>query len=117
MSISSISSTTNSSYVASSSNNDVSGLESQKKSLQAQIQQVNSGKDDAKTKQAKIATLQSQIQQIDSEIQLKQSSKTTNQKVQPSKGVDSNSNDVTKSGSTTSASASNTTDNIIDVLA
>ena len=76
MSISSISSISNNSYVSEASN-DVSQLQTQKASLQKQLQQVNESKDDAKTKAAKIKELETEIQQIDIEIQQKQAMKTS----------------------------------------
>ena len=99
MNISSVSSTSNSTYT-SGNDSDVTQLSNRLKLLQSQIDTENQSKDDAKTKQEKIQLLQAQIIQIQAQIQAKQSNQNSN----------SNSTQET----TTSIVSS---DNIIDIQA
>lgn len=76
MNILSITSISNNTTYFTSSDNDVSQLEAEEESLKSQLQQVNSSKDNDKTKQAKIKELEAKIQEIQSEISQKKSKKT-----------------------------------------
>lgn len=116
MNISSVSSTSNNSYVATGST-DVSQLENQKENLQKQLQQVSASKGDEKTKAAKIKDLEAKIQQIDTQIQQKQSTKTSqvsSKQEEPLKGIESSSN---KNKTNIVDSSEKSTDNIIDIYA
>lgn len=107
MGISSISSISNSG-ISINSGDDPSQLEKQIATIQQQIQQENSSKDDAQTKKAKIQQLQAKLEQIQSQIQQSQS-----QKIEQTSG--SQVEDL-KSGSEGKIDSKNS-DNIIDVFA
>ena len=71
MSISSISGTSSTSYT--SSTNDTSSLEKQLAKLQAELKTENATKDDANTKEKKVAQIEQQIQLISAQITQKSS--------------------------------------------
>jgi hypothetical protein len=73
VSISSASSVSMSTIGVSLNISDIGQLEKQATSIQQQIQQENSSKDDEKTKKAKIQQLEAQLENIKSQIQQKQS--------------------------------------------
>ena len=105
MNISSVSSTSNSTYT-SGNDSDVTQLSNRLKLLQSQIDTENQSKDDAKTKQEKIQLLQTQIIQIQAQIQAKQSSQ------------NSNNNSTSNSNNTQETTCSIVpSDNIIDLQA
>ena len=70
MGISSISAISNT-VTTSAYSSDTSSLDSQKASIEQQISSIESGKDDDKTKQAKISKLKAQLERINAQIQLK----------------------------------------------
>jgi predicted RNase H-like nuclease (RuvC/YqgF family) len=114
MSISSVSSTTSSTFSEVGSDSSVKALEKQKASLESELQQVNSSKMDSKTKQEKVTELQTEIQQLDAEIQEKQSPKVSTNQAASGKA---NTGKITDAGSRDKITDSNDTGNIIDALA
>lgn len=82
------------------SSSAINELKAQEVKLKAQLNQINSGKEDEKTKQAKIKVIEAQIEQIEAQIQQKQSNKTvqisrseqaSKDKIQPIRDIDNNS--------------------------
>lgn len=116
MSISSISSISNNSYESTSSN-DLTQLQAQKASLQKQLQQVNDGKGDFKTKAVKIKELESEIQQIEIEIQQKQSTKTNKVSKNQQEAIKNVDDKSSISPNSLVESSKDSTDNVIDEYA
>jgi len=87
MNISSVSSTSNSSYT-SGNDSDLKQLLNRSKLLESQIEAETQSIDNAKTKQEKIELLQAQIVQIQTQIQAKKSTQTSNS-VQETKTITS----------------------------
>lgn len=112
MNLLSINSISNNSSYAATSSSDVSQLEAEEASLQKQLQQVNSSKDDDKTKQAKIKELEAKIQEIQAEISQKKSMKTS----KVSNGNQQSSNSISNN-SKPENSNDESQGNIIDTLA
>lgn len=67
MNISSVSSSSSSSYTSSAAT-DTAALEKQKTKLEADLEKVNLGKDDEKTKEAKTRQIEQQIKVLEAQI-------------------------------------------------
>ncbi|HWP97784.1 MAG TPA: FlxA-like family protein [Syntrophomonadaceae bacterium] len=115
MSISGVSSSSTS-YSSDSSNNEIKQLQKQRTQLEKQITQENQSKDDAKTKETKVAALQQQIRLIDARIQQKQTQKGQNSTAGEASTL-LKANETTSNSSNTKTSVEDNSNGSIDLQA